>query len=489
MSVKSLSDWEPIPQGEEQFPIDYIRTQEALILKNEGSKLTLGVTKKDALIQRQIQNHMPDKTLRFVLIDSREFSIFLANSFSVGEKGSEAANKEGMNLEKLEGDAPIINLVNSIIMEALKQAASDIHIEAFPREVMVRFRVDGVLRKVRTIPREHFNSLSSRIKIMANLNIMERRLPQDGRITVKTGDESVDLRISIVPIAGEGESIVLRLLNRSAGMVNLEDMGFEKEQLDILRHLIKHPHGLVLVTGPTGSGKTTTLNGLLREMRSVEKKIITIEDPIEYLIEGIDQIQTHPDIGLTFSSLLRRVLRQDPNIVMIGEIRDGETAELALRAALTGHLVLSTLHTNDAISAITRLKDMGVEPFLLAAVLKGALAQRLVRRLCPACKKPRPIESGEKNLWKALNLPIPTQLYEPVGCDLCGEIGFKGRTALGEIYQTDPILEELISSGEGTQNLTAHLKSQGMESLYHQGLKRVSDGETTLQEVEGAVYF
>jgi type II secretory ATPase GspE/PulE/Tfp pilus assembly ATPase PilB-like protein len=486
--VKSLKEWLPLPE-EDQFPLEFIRNNGSVVLEQSGSKLILGVTKNEPVLRHKFKHLFPERELEFIPIDSRELSIYLADRFSVGEATGADESREGLNLEKLEGDAPMINLVNSLFLEAMKRGASDIHIEAFSREVSVRFRLDGVLKKIRSIPREHFNALSSRIKIMANLNIMERRLPQDGRISVEAGGETVDLRVSVVPIAREGESIVLRLLNRTGGQRTLSQMGFPPDQLTQLRKLGKHPHGLILVTGPTGSGKTTTLNALLKELACEEKKIITIEDPIEFVMDGIDQIQTHNDIGLTFSSLLRRVLRQDPNIIMVGEIRDGETAELAVRAALTGHLVLSTLHTNDALSVIPRLIDMGVEPYLLAAVLKGALAQRLVRKLCARCCGERPVEPGETALFQAYGLRSPDMLRIPGGCDECAGTGYRGRMALGELMVTTPELEELIGKEASFGDLKALCESRGFRSLILNGLDMVIAGVTTLREVEGAVYL
>jgi general secretion pathway protein E len=489
--VKStnLSTWDPLPAGENQFPLEYMKQQGILILKNNENQIVLGLTEDKLLTRLQLENYFHGREVVFFSLDRREFSIFLANRFSVNCEGGKIGKGRDVNIEKLEGDAPVINLVNSLIMEALKEGASDIHIEAFPTVVPVRFRIDGMLKQARTIPREHFEALSSRIKIMANLNIMERRLPQDGRISVRTGGESVDMRVSVVPIAGMGESIALRLLNRSGGIKSLEEMGFLPDQLKLIRRLSAHPHGLILITGPTGSGKTTTLNGILREINSPSKKIITIEDPIEFLIDGIDQIQTNTEIGLTFSILLRRVLRQDPNIIMVGEIRDGETAELAVRAALTGHLVLSTLHTNDSLSTPVRLNNMGVKPFLLAAVLKGVMAQRLVRRLCPHCRRERVLEPGERTLWLGLNIKPPEKLWEPAGCDLCGGEGYRGRTVLAELFQTGPETQELISRERGSKELEGLLLSRGWKTLLNNSLDRVVRGETTLSEVKEAVYL
>jgi len=482
--------WQPIPEGKEQFPLDYIRKKGVLILKRNETSMTLGLCKDSKLMRLELESHFPAIDLRFTDIDQQELSIHLANSLSISGaeyNGSESSSE--LNLEDLEGDAPIINRVNSIIMEAMRQKASDIHIEAFSNEVAVRFRMDGVLKLHSTLPREQFSALSSRIKIMANLNIMERRLPQDGRISVQMNQEQVDLRVSIVPIAREGESIVMRLLNRSKGIMNLDEMGFQEDLKASLRKMVCHPHGLILVTGPTGSGKTTTLNAILKEIQSDDKKIITIEDPIEYVIPGIDQIQTNRDIGLDFSNLLRRVLRQDPNIIMVGEIRDKETAELAVRAALTGHLVLSTLHTNDSPSVIPRLLDMGVEPYLLAAVIKGAMAQRLVRRLCDHCKKEEKLDSVTSSIWQAQSLKPPSSMFLPQGCDHCSGLGYRGRLAMGEIFLTSRELEEAVSRGDSARELAVILQEQGMQSILQDGLEKVSQGLTSLSEVEGAVFF
>lgn len=485
-----FSRWQPLPEGKEQLPLDYIRKKGALILNRTDQSITIGLCNDNKLMRLELESHFPDSNIDFTVIDQQELSIHLANSLSdSGANYSESNTKSELNLEDLEGDAPIINRVNSIIMDAMRQKTSDIHMEAFSKEVVIRFRIDGVLKLHSTLPREQFNALSSRIKIMANLNIMERRLPQDGRISVQMNQQQVDLRVSIVPIAREGESIVMRMLNRSKGLLSLDQMGFSENLKKSLRKMVCHPHGLILVTGPTGSGKTTTLNSILKEIQSDEKKIITIEDPIEFVIPGIDQIQTNRDIGLDFSTLLRRVLRQDPNIIMVGEIRDKETAELAVRAALTGHLVLSTLHTNDSPSVIPRLLDMGVEPYLLAAVIKGAMAQRLVRRLCDYCKKEEELDSVTSSIWQAQSLKAPASMCLPQGCDHCSGLGYQGRLALGEIFLSSKELEEAVSRGDSARDLETILQEQGMQSILEDGLEKVSLGFTSLSEVEGAVFL
>jgi len=327
-----------------------------------------------------------------------------------------------------------------------------------------------------------FPAISSRIKIMSNLNIMERRLPQDGRTSVHLGGDTQDIRVSIVPTA-RGESIVLRLLNRKSTLIGLDKIGLRDEGLIDIRKILKTPYGLVLATGPTGSGKTTTLNSMLREMDRESQKIITIEDPIEYVIDGIDQIQTNESIGLTFATILKRILRQDPNIIMVGEIRDSETAELCIRAALTGHLVLSTLHTNDAVSVIDRLRDMGVEPFMIAAVLKTAMAQRLVRKLCPFCRAKRKPGSAEKKFFRETG-SIPEFIYDAVGCDSCDGTGYHGRTLIHEYFSWDEEIERLIVSAAKHSEIEAYLNKKGMVCLFEDGLIKIKEGLTTLSELE-----
>ena len=314
---------------------------------------------------------------------------------------------------------------------------------------------------------------------------MERRLPQDGRISVHLGGGAHDVRVSIIPIT-DGESLVLRLFTTDGLPLSLEDLGLDGRSISILRGISASLHGLVLATGPTGSGKTTTLNALIRELSSERVKVITIEDPVEFRIGGVSQIQTHDRIGLTFESLLKRVLRQDPDIIMVGEIRDAATAELALRAALTGHLVLSTLHTNDSISVIPRLRDMGVEPYLVAAVLRGVIAQRLVRRVCGACARPRRPAAMERALLKSHGIPF-SGLREGRGCDACGATGFKGRTAVVELFVPDETVEEMIVRGERAAAIRQHLLSKGFADLMHNGLLKAAHGETTFAELQRTV--
>ena len=430
-----------------------------------------------------------DKQVRFHEIDRSELTSYLGGLLSGIDAPAAAAEAAGdrIVLDRIANDAPVVNLVNSLVIDGIRARASDIHIEGFSDATVVRYRVDGRLRTVHRLEADRFAAVASRVKIMANLNIMERRLPQDGRLTVHLDEDVVDVRVSIVPISA-GESIVLRLFPTKRRPLGLEELGLEPEGIARLRRMASLPNGLVLVTGPTGSGKTTTLNAVLREVRSDALKIITIEDPVEYVTDGIDQIQTNERIGLTFESILRRVLRQDPDVIMVGEIRDTPTAELAIRAALTGHLVLSTLHTRDSVSAVTRLADMGVEPYLIAAVLRCVLAQRLVRRLCPACRARRKAGAAESALLERFKQK-PGPLWEARGCKECGGSGYAGRLGLFELLEIDPGLEDLAARGSRESDLRAYALDHNLRPLVVDGLGKCLAGLTTVEEVERAVAF
>jgi len=389
------------------------------------------------------------------------------------------------DLEVMAEDASIIKFVNQILSEAIKERATDIHLEPFQDELRTRFRIDGVLYDI-NIPEtiKYFHAaIVSRIKIMAHLNIAERRLPQDGRIKIKVGDEELDLRISIIPTAF-GESVHIRILS-SQFFLELEKLGLLSEDLRIIESVIKKPHGIIFVTGPTGSGKSTTLYASLARINSSAVKIITIEDPVEYQLKGVNQIQVVSKIGLSFATGLRHVLRHDPDVMMVGEVRDYETAEIAIRAALTGHLVFSTLHTNDAAGAVTRLLDMGIEPFLVSSSLECLIAQRLVRLICPKCKTP--IKAKQEILdqisadiqFDAKNL----ELYEGRGCENCRFTGYRGRTGIYEILTINEPIRELILSRASSQQIKQKAISQGMRTLRHDGLQKVVQGLTTYMEV------
>jgi general secretion pathway protein E len=494
-----ISDFLPLPDAKYQYSSDFIETHSAIVLKTDDNSVTIGIcnTKNNEL--REILFHFHDKKIIYKRVDQDELSEYLVKlhgGFDDQILSDVSSGNERLLLDKIANDAPIINFVNSTIIEGIRKRASDIHIEAFTDTVNVRYRIDGVLQTVNRISPSMFPAVSSRIKIMSNLNIMERRLPQDGRTSVHLGEDTQDIRVSIVPTA-RGESIVLRLLNRKSTLIGLDKIGLRDEGLMNIRKILKTPFGLVLATGPTGSGKTTTINSMLREMDRESQKIITIEDPIEYVIDGIDQIQTNDAIGLTFTTILKRILRQDPNIIMVGEIRDTETADLCVRAALTGHLVLSTLHTNDAVSVIDRLRDMGVEPFMIAAVLKTAMAQRLVRKLCPDCRAKRKPGPAEKEFFRETGsipglvgskLParpcIPEYIYEAVGCNNCDGTGYHGRTLIHEYFSWDEEIERLVVAGAKHSEIQVYLKKKGMVTLSTDGLIKIKEGLTTLSELE-----
>jgi general secretion pathway protein E len=384
------------------------------------------------------------------------------------------------DLLELTEEAPIIRLLNALLMEAVKEKASDIHIEPYEKGIDVRFRVDGILSKVLSPPKIIHDALISRIKILAVLDIAEKRLPQDGRIRLLVGGKDIDIRVSIIPTA-LGERAVLRLLDRQAGVLSLEMLGFADTILHAFKDALSRQNGIILVTGPTGSGKTTTLYGSLLKLNTEDRNIITIEDPVEYQLNGIGQMQVNPKIGLTFAAGLRSILRQDPDTMMVGEIRDLETAEIAVHASLTGHLVLSTLHTNDAPSAITRLVDMGIEPFLAASSLVCVLAQRLVRIICPYCKISYEPSGQELAYLKPEN--TPTLLYRGKGCDKCIGKGYLGRTGIYELLEITPDIRTMIVDSKNAQAIKSAAIDTGFQDLQKNAIKKVIKGITTIEEV------
>ena len=395
--------------------------------------------------------------------------------------------EEPTDLLDADDEAPIIRLVNSLMFRAVKERASDIHINPEEKDISVRYRIDGVLREVIRPPKRYQASISSRIKIMGGLNIAEKRLPQDGRIRIKIAGKDVDIRLSTVPTA-HGERIVMRLLDKSNVVLDLSQLGFEGWQRKIMDGLITRSHGIVLVTGPTGSGKTTTLYGALAQINSPDLNILTIEDPVEIPLKGVGQVQVNPKIDLTFAGGLRSFLRQDPDVIMVGEIRDLETAEIAIQASLTGHLVLSTVHTNDAAGAITRLVDMGVQPFLVASSLVGVLAQRLVRVLCPACKTPY-VPTAEERAQVGLNDDIwrqagnPRSIFRPTGCSACQHTGYQGRTGIYELMLVDDDVRQLILKSVDSSTIKRAAVERGMITLLQHGAFKVAEGVTTAAEV------
>jgi general secretion pathway protein E len=387
-------------------------------------------------------------------------------------------------LSDLASDAPVIRLVNRLIMEASDLGASDIHFEPESSTFSIRFRIDGLLQKVETLSARWADPVASRIKLMAKLDIAERRVPQDGRIRFTSRGRSIDLRIATFPSL-QGESIVIRLLGQQSVQLDLDTLDLSSYGLNALKKALKRPHGIILITGPTGSGKTTTLYASLNALLNPALKIVTVEDPIEYVLEGVSQLQIKPEIDLTYAAALRSILRNDPDIIMIGEIRDRETADIAIRAALTGHLVLSTLHTNTAAGAITRLLDLGVEAFLLASTIELTAAQRLVRKLCPFCKSPRAISETEAEFINAAvnRLAIPDTVYTATGCYHCKGRGYSGRTSLFEAIEIDEIERDIIRSKQDESPLIKASRQRGGTSLWQHGIEKALAGETSLEEV------
>jgi type IV pilus assembly protein PilB len=403
------------------------------------------------------------------------------DELEVGQETTDDANLD--DLLETAGDAPVIRIVNSILIEALRKGASDIHIEPMEKTVRLRNRVDGMLYETSSPPKNLQNAITSRLKIMANLDIAERRIPQDGRFKIKALGKEVDVRMSILPTV-HGEKVVMRILDKTALAPSLGALGLDQLSLDNFSYALAQPYGMILVTGPTGSGKTTTLYSALQEINVVGTNIITTENPVEYQLEGINQVQINPAVGLTFAIALRSILRQDPDVLMVGEIRDGETATIAVEAALTGHLVLSTLHTNDAAGAIARLIDMGIEPFMLASSLLLTQAQRLFRKLCPVCKKEidLPIEILRKNRISPEHLE-GTQFFQSAGCPKCNNVGYKGRGGIMEILLVDEVLRKTILKNSEADEIAKIAIQNGMRTLREAGLDRVRTGTTTIEEI------
>jgi general secretion pathway protein E len=399
------------------------------------------------------------------------------------EAPESAADEKVEQLIGVASEAPIIRLVNFIMARAIERGASDIHMEPYEKALRIRYRIDGVLEDVESPPRRLQTAIVSRVKIMARLNIAENRLPQDGRVKLRIGGKAIDFRVSTVPTL-YGESVVIRILDQSSVPLNMETLGFSPETLEAFRPMVSAPYGMVLVTGPTGSGKTTTLYAALQEIKTAERKIITIEDPVEYQIPGVIQIQVKPQIGLTFASGLRSIVRQDPDVILVGEVRDRETAEIAIHSALTGHMVLSTLHTNDAAGAVTRLLEMGVEEYLLPSCLMGVLAQRLVRTICGECTVPREVPKAlrEEVIRETGSFP-EGELRIGRGCDACGGTGYSGRSGIFELLPVTGAVKDLILSRADAGTLRAKAAEEGMRLLREDGWEKVRRGATTIEEV------
>lgn len=438
------------------------------------------------------------RPVRMKAVTAEEFDALLQRTYE-GQTGASAALADGLeedaadidslsaalaeaqDLLESDDDAPIIKFINGLLVEAIKENASDIHIETFETRVTVRFRIDGVLREVLNPPRSLAPKIISRVKIMAKLDIAEKRLPQDGRISRAFGGRKVDVRVSTIPTGANAERVVMRILDKQAERLDLEQLGLGPVQTATLKRIINRPYGIMLVTGPTGSGKTTTLYSALSTLNDRSRNIMTVEDPIEYYIDGVGQTQVNLRVEMTFARGLRAILRQDPDVVMVGEIRDLDTAQIAVQASQTGHLVMSTLHTNTAVGAVTRLRDMGVEPYQLSSSLVGLMAQRLVRTLCAHCKTPYEPKRAE---LEQLGVPdrLDTVLYKPVGCPLCRHTGFLGRSGIHEIIEVDRRLESMIHDNASEQLLEAAAREK-TPGILQSGRNKVLAGETTLSEV------
>ena len=481
--------------AQRRLPFAFAR-RHGVILLERGGELYLGLREGAALTavqeaQRVVGMRLPMQWLAQADFDQALGAAYqhdssaamlmvegLGNDLDLASLADQIQETE--DLLEQEDDAPIIRLINAILGEAIAENASDIHIETFEKRLVIRFRVDGILREVVQPKRELAALLVSRIKVMAKLDIAEKRIPQDGRISLRVGGREVDIRVSTLPSAN-GERVVLRLLDKQAGRLTLRHLGMNEQDRRQLEQAVKKPHGIILVTGPTGSGKTTTLYAALTTLNDRTRNILTVEDPIEYHLEGIGQTQVNTKVDMTFARGLRAILRQDPDVVMVGEIRDQETADMAVQASLTGHLVLSTLHTNSAIGAVTRLVDMGVEPFLISSSLLGVLAQRLVRVLCNDCKRAYIADAAECELLGVSPAEAPT-LYHAEGCEQCRGLGYRGRTGIYELVLFDDTLRTMVHTRASEQDMLRHARELG-PSIREDGLRKVREGVTTIEEV------
>jgi general secretion pathway protein E len=475
---------------------DFFKQARMVPVKIEGKNLIVAITDPLDISRLHALELAAGFDIKPVLAKEKEITArieaLFGNSYSAdAAAGSGAREIEGAvdeedvaHLRDMASEVPVIRLVNQMLVRALESRASDVHIEPFENQLKIRYRIDGILHEIEPPPRQLKAAVISRLKILAQLNIAERRLPQDGRIKIRLGGKDVDLRIATIPTL-YGESVVIRLLERAQIFTELNALGFPADILQEFNEMIGKPHGMILVTGPTGSGKTTTLYGALQKINDPGKKIITIEDPVEYQLGGVNQIQVKPQIGLTFANGLRSIVRQDPDVIMVGEIRDAETAEIAVQAALTGHLVFSTLHTNDAAGAISRLLEMGVQDYLLSSSLLGVLAQRLVRRLCAACRKEVPFAGFDENEPElmAQSGERPRTVWEAVGCDECSGTGYRGRVGILELLPvTSEICKVIVQRADAgmIRNLAVQ---QGMRLLREDGWEKVRQGITTVAEV------
>lgn len=485
-----LSNYILTPQLAQYIPEHIARRYNVVAVSKQGDSLKVAMTDPSDLVAIDDIEMTSGLKVDPLIATSREVKKAINQIYSLSDEDTEeifanfdeSGDSDEPELDKLKAmveDAPIVRLTNLIITQAIQMRASDIHIEPQAKKIRVRFRIDGVLREQLTAPKNTQAALISRLKIIANMDITKRRIPQDGRVEMNIKGVRVDMRVSTLPTI-YGEKVVIRLLTKDHTLINIDNLGFSKENLNRFKKLIDIPHGILLVTGPTGSGKSTTLFATLSYLNSPEKNIITIEDPVEYQLDGINQVQANQKTGLTFARTLRSILRQDPDIVMVGEIRDEETARIAVRAALTGHLVLSTLHTNDAVSSITRLIDMGIPPYLVASTVIGTVAQRLVRQLCDYCKEE--YEPGIEELQMFSGYHID-KLYRPRSCKRCDNMGYHGRVAIQEVLVIDEDIKELIVRNPNEQELKKIAIKKGMKTLFQDGIMKVKNGITSYEEL------
>lgn len=475
----------------EQYGREFISHRGAVKINETADEVHIAISDgSDTRLRHDLEIfHTPKKTV-FFGISKAELATFIGETTDIDPARANARREKehSIALDAISEGAPVVNIINAICIEAIRLESSDIHIEAQADSVHIRYRIDGVLRTVKKIDKSIFYTISNRVKIMANLNPMEQRLPQDGRMSVTVENNTIDLRVSIIPVAN-GESIVLRIFNTTTKLLTLDELGFSPRDLNAIKNAALAPFGLILLTGPTGSGKTTTLQALIASLPIPELKIITIEDPVEQLIHGVNQVQVNDAINLSFDGMLRRVLRQDPNVIMVGEIRDTATAELALRSALTGHLILSTLHTNDSVSVITRLENMGLEPYLIAAVLRCSVAQRLVRKVCQSCRKKVSINARTRSLMTKYKV-AGNSMYESAGCPDCEYTGYKGRTVISEVFTMDKTIEEMITDRLPAAKIAQYAAERnGMSAIAKNALQKAASGVTTMREIEREVLF
>ena len=481
----TAAEW--VLPGSDALSLDWLLDQQALLWEDpEGRVWCAARDPLSPTLQEAVGYLLPGRQVQWVLAAAQTVERAMDALDRASQSGTEAAN-DVRHLRELAEEAPVVELVNSLMSQAVEQRASDIHLEPEEHQFNVRFRIDGVLYTRLQLPRERFNAVASRLKLISGMDIAERRLPQDGRLTVRASGQLMDIRASALP-GVHGESIVMRLLPKERKDLGLERLGMQDDHLHLLGSWVREAHGIVLVTGPTGSGKSTTLYAALAASNDGMKKIITVEDPVEFQLPGITQIQTHAEIGLDFAHVLRSILRQDPDVIMVGEIRDRITAEIAIQSALTGHMVLSTVHTNDALGAFTRLIDMGVEPFLVATPIKGVQAQRLVRRLCPHCARPAervlPAAVVETAPWAQQVLGgVAPRWMEPVGCPQCQHTGYRGRVGIYELIPVDQEMQQVVAAGNIQGNLHRMAQERGCRFLRQDGLLKAWQGVTSVDEV------